>query len=234
MKTESIVKIKHIHQLLPLIPNHEDVLILFDIDKTLVVPEIKEGLEQLLIEQILQSITKELQEFNHPYQLFEKAFLELISTQDIKMKPTEPDTVSIVHDVQHKALCGGITSRFPSLAPFTERTLKSLGIQFNLSTVIEEPINLELNPVCTVSDGILFCGIVHSKGSVLQRFLEKINLQPKSILFIDDQLDDVVEIGKTLEPSNISYLGVHYQTEPTPYDNLISLLKKHVAQNANS
>lgn len=235
MKNESIVTIQHIHQLLPLLPSKEyDSLVLFDIDKTLVIPEIKKNLEDILVEQILQAIAQKPQDLSQPYQLFEKVFLDLVSQYDIKMQPAEEDTVYVVDSVQHSSVCGGITSRFPSLAPFTEKSLKKIGITFNLSNKVKEPLDLAYDPMSILTNGIMFCGLSHSKGSIVKNFLEKTSLKPKSIVLVDDYLDDIIEAQKKLASSQISYIGVHYQTGSTPYDQILSLLKKHMTQNSNS
>ncbi len=63
------------------------------------------------------------------------------------------------------------------------------------------------NPV--FRNGILFCDIF-SKGDCLRSFFEYIGWIPKKIIFIDDVLRNLLDVGEFCDENKIGYLGIEY------------------------
>lgn len=63
------------------------------------------------------------------------------------------------------------------------------------------------NPI--FRDGILFCDIF-SKGDCVRSFFEHIGWFPKKIIFIDDVLKNLSDIGEFCDENKIEYVGIEY------------------------
>ncbi len=63
------------------------------------------------------------------------------------------------------------------------------------------------NPI--FRDGILFCDIF-SKGDCIRSFFEYIGLTPKKVIFIDDVLRNLSDIGEFCDENKIEYIGIEY------------------------
>lgn len=63
------------------------------------------------------------------------------------------------------------------------------------------------NPI--FREGILFCDIF-SKGDCIRSFLEYIDWLPKKIIFVDDVLRNLSDVGEFCEENKIEYVGIEY------------------------
>ncbi|SRR5581483_109313 len=91
--------------------------------------------------------------------------------------------------------------------------LKSHGFDFSCSfadcKVLELPKSTGQSHFPMFKSGVLFSSF-HPKGDVLILFLQKMGLNPKRIIFVDDELRHVQSVVKSLERHGIACLGIHY------------------------
>ena len=73
--------------------------------------------------------------------------------------------------------------------------------------VILNDFGTDHNP--TFRDGILFCDIF-SKGDCVRSFFEYIGWFPKKIIFIDDVLRNLSDVGEFCDENKIEYVGIEY------------------------
>ncbi len=92
-------------------------------------------------------------------------------------------------------------------------TLKELGYHFEKSWP-DLPDNIELddflmdyNPV--FSEGVLCCDFC-PKSECLKHFFNKIQWHPRKIVFIDDDLRKLTDVGTFCEKEGIDYVGIEY------------------------
>ena len=76
----------------------------------------------------------------------------------------------------------------------------------NLATTLRGSENL-VYPM--FKKGIVFCCSV-DKGKVLNEFLRRLNLKFKKIIFVDDQIKNLVAMERIAIENRISYLGIEY------------------------
>lgn len=50
----------------------------------------------------------------------------------------------------------------------------------------------------------------HSKGDILVVFLHKLNLEPKKVIFVDDEFEHVQAVVTSLDKQGIPCIGIHY------------------------
>jgi hypothetical protein len=59
-------------------------------------------------------------------------------------------------------------------------------------------------------EGVLFSNNKQDKGTVLRAFLEKVNYRPNHIIFVDDLVDNLVDVQRTADEMGISCVALHY------------------------
>lgn len=208
MNRSTIIISKTLNDLLKYINQSSDaVLVLFDIDNTLIVPKGFKDLESLIRQKILQKIFHGKNIFRAQEEIV-SSFLE---NEPITMLPVEKNLDSLIQTIQQKVLTLAITARFPSLASYTTQHLKEVNINFVHTQFGDLEIVFQQEFPCLFKDGILFCGTANDKGTMILKLLEKLNYQPLKIIFIDDDMQNILSIKKALADSFIEYIGIHYQ-----------------------
>lgn len=184
-------------------------LILFDVDATLIVPD----------DAILRPKGKAL-------------FKKLISNhsdtdkdlfRDIRMSAphsiVDHKSIKLVRKLQRKkipvlaftAAAANLKNAKPG--EWRVRELKGYGFDFSRSfqnlTTLFFPKNPE-QPYCPMyNSGVLYSSL-HPKGDILVLFLQSIDLKPKKVIFIDDELDQVRCVVDAMDKQGIPCIGIHY------------------------
>ncbi len=117
------------------------------------------------------------------------------------------------------ALTANLTGQFceiENMEKWRAETLRSLGIDFSslspckMAFVCTELPSYRQN-FCTYVDGMMFVnGKDVSKGDALIAFLEKANLRPSKIIFVDDREENVKSVEACAQKLGINFRGVHY------------------------
>ncbi len=120
----------------------------------------------------------------------------------------------------------GLTARYPAEAETTHKQLTSVGIEF---TQFYLPENF-----CNYALGAIFCGMSQKKADVLLDFLNKTNLQPGLVIFIDDKDSHVYEVDAALQARGIPSIGIRFSgadSAVAAYDpQLAEIQWKHLPQ----
>jgi len=118
------------------------------------------------------------------------------------------------------ALTSGNTSNYgtiPNRAALRIRTLKDIGIDFSKSTELDY-IDLSKEMVLSkekdrskpiFQDGVIFAA-KRPKGEILGKFLRLSKLKPGKIIFVDNQLENVLSVEATCKELGIDYTGIHF------------------------
>ncbi|MCH9634716.1 MAG: hypothetical protein S4CHLAM7_14730 [Chlamydiae bacterium] len=102
----------------------------------------------------------------------------------------------------------GLTSRDCDLIDLTFEQLKKVDLH-DAFTLKHAPQTLEATYLCHFARGALFCGN-NAKDKALKVFFEQNNLNPKKIIFIDDQKDHLYELEEMAFHAGIDYVGMQY------------------------
>jgi len=149
-----------------------------------------------------------------------EAYPEWIKTQKVwPVKPLESHFIDLIQNLQQQgAVVMGLTHRQPSVAQATLKQAESLGVQFSKSAVWKEDFSPNAAFPALFSNGILFVNDNNCKGEVFSSFLAHIQKNPKKVLFVDDKMKNVSDLGEALEAMDIEYTGIHYTaiTESDP------------------
>lgn len=134
------------------------------------------------------------------------------------------------------ALTSGNTSSYgiiPNRADLRIKTIKNIGIDFSKSTELdyidlseeEELIGKKDRNKPIFQDGVIFAA-KKPKGKVLSKFLKLSKLKPRKIIFVDNQLKNVLSVEAHCKELGIDYTGIHftktYNKPANPLDKKIA------------
>lgn len=196
----------------------QDTWVLFDVDRTLLVMP-----DQLFITGktgFLKGL-KQFLEKNPSYQLSDEKRDYLVSLALLKTSTcvVEDDVLDLISDLQSRqiktmvltSLVTGPLGIIPSMEEYRMETLKSAGFSFDKAFPEIKEISFDDNKLGkpVFKEGVLCTG-KQGKGKVFKQFLDKINLHPKRVIMVDDQLDALQSVENELLAMGIDFKGFHY------------------------
>ncbi len=134
------------------------------------------------------------------------------------------------------ALTSGNTSSYgiiPNRADLRVKTIKNIGIDFSKSTELDyidlseerELMGKKDKNKPIFQDGVIFTA-KKPKGKVLSKFLKLSKLKPRKIIFVDNQLKNVLSVEAYCKELGIDYTGIYftkiYNKPPHPLDKKIA------------
>ena len=134
------------------------------------------------------------------------------------------------------ALTSGNTSSYgiiPNRADLRIKTIKNIGIDFSKSTELDyidlseerELMGKKDRNKPIFQDGVIFAA-KKPKGKVLSKFLKLSKLKPRKIIFVDNQLKNVLSVEAHCKELGIGYTGIHftktYNKPANPLDKKIA------------
>ena len=132
----------------------------------------------------------------------------LVSQQNMQVKPVEEITPHLIKKLQHKGLMViGVTARQVPLVDLTLNHLKEINIDFS-SKKLPDVIIYGFQAPTEMKSGIIFCSEYNSKGKILKAYLDKQNIFPKKIVFVDDSIRHLHAVTKVY--SEVEVIGLHY------------------------
>jgi hypothetical protein len=191
----------------------ESSLVVFDLDDTLIRTK-NPAFQRPLLDRYKKDLQKCFQNLkeNERYELMMSIVLgsemELIEESTPKflqeLHSNRIDTIGLT------ASFSGNLGKFSLIEELRHETLISLGIEFSKKNLSQEKVPLELNQtrVPIFHQGTLYANFI-DKGKVLLACLDKFNLQPSHILFIDDRIEHLYEMGESLTARGISHNLFH-------------------------
>lgn len=132
----------------------------------------------------------------------------------IKIRCVDPQTEKVFQQLQKQNTSFIVlTARRPCEINYTYTQLLSVGIKAT-SHIIEDGFldnasDISKRIICY--QGIIFCTPINKKSKSLKLFLEKSGHHPKRIIFIDDKLSHVKDVGQLVESLGIDYIGIHFR-----------------------
>lgn len=202
-------------------PLDKNSLVLFDIDYTLIVPkDVVLGprgkkFSHKLIAEILEN-----PDFVPPGK-YPDGFLFGKVLTTAQFVPVDSRSTTIIRELQNEniptlALTAAEARKLgemESFANFRINQLMEMGFDFsNTFPRIEflkftKSDDKEFHPI--FKSGILFAS-KHPKGEVLKQFLEALHLSPKKVVFVDDRMEYLQSVEKTMSEKGIEFIGLYY------------------------
>jgi hypothetical protein len=181
------VPLQHMKDILPHV--EPGVLVVFDIDNTVVEPVQTLGSDQWFYH--LMQRVKEEEKLDDEHAIDRAMEIWNAVQKDTEVRAVESDTPALIRDLQK----GGIdvialTARTLDSAEITKAQLRSIGVDFG--------------------GAIVFAGEKQGKGDVLVTFMKKTGRKPKRVLFIDDKEKNVESVDRSLTAASIPHLVFRY------------------------
>jgi len=186
----------------------ENVLIVLDIDNTLV-----ESVEELGSDQWTWERIKQLKSLgasgDEALEQTMREWREIHLT--IPVKTPEDNAAALIRELQEKGYpIIALTTRGPEDATVTLRELRIVGIDLNHTSIAKHDLEIELKKPALYKNGILFISLFNKKGVALKTFLQKLNYQPQKIIFVDDKLSHIQDVAEACTVLDINYIGIRY------------------------
>lgn len=130
----------------------------------------------------------------------------------VKVQTVDPSTPEIVQEIQNRGIyIVGLTSRSPRDFESTRVQLQSLGIDLmSKDPNISSRQEFLLEALALYDRGILFSSPFNKKSIVLKAFLEKNNIKPKLVIFIDDKPNVVADVEQAFTSQGLKCIGIRF------------------------
>lgn len=187
---------------------YQDSLVVFDVDKTLAYTDQEFGSEPWafwLVKQKLSQGRMLSEAFSCMFDLYKLAH------DHIELKPVEPETVAVVHQLGERSIPTIVlTGRPCSMADRTYEQLRNLGIVVMCPQEFNQILNLGISETASLHKGVVCVGMA-DKGSAFLQVMQKINYnKPSSLIFVDDKKDCVDSLSLICKRKNIPFTGLRY------------------------
>lgn len=200
-----ITEISSLKDLLPIVDAHKDqkILVLFDIDDTLARGKEPIGTDAFFSARVTQFMHQGMDvnsAISHslPDYFYVQFYMPLVLI--------EPDTLAVLNFLKNNSISYmGLTARSLYIAERTLDQLRAIDISFNFFA--HEKISLNLAHPSLFKQGILFCGL-NDKGDALLSFLDRVDVKPDLIVFIDDKHKNLVSVEMALLNRQICFEGL--------------------------
>lgn len=184
-----------------------EMLVIFDIDNTLIEP-----VQELGTNQWFENRIKEYISFGCSKQdALEKALREWTAIQSVTLvKLVEPNIASIVKDLQNQGYTVmGLTTRGLGISTCTIHQLQTVNIDLKMTAPTDQEIFFMNKQGVLFRGGTLFTAGTH-KGDALEKFLKAIDYQPSSIIFINDKYSHLLPVEEYCSKFEIPFTGIRY------------------------
>lgn len=134
----------------------------------------------------------------------------LLSQRRTAVKPVEPTVLPFIKSLQEKKIpVIGLTSRQTKIAHITLAQLKSLNVNFG--TVLKDDARDKgFLDATLVKESVIFCSDYNDKGRVLLKYLTEQGIHSKRIVFIDDEVGNLLSVKKAYAHSSTEVIALHY------------------------
>lgn len=186
----------------------ENALIILDIDDTLLIPVQMLGCDEWFLSRL-----RHYQDGGMAfYEALEKSLAEWEAIRHLtQMEIVEPGTDEIIYSLQNQGkYIIGLTTQGLALATRTFQQLRQNGIDLSISSPCREDHFLTQNGHGILfRHGILFSSGTH-KGEALFQFFEKIQYEPKKIIFLNDKETHLREVERSADQRGVEFIGLRY------------------------
>lgn len=101
-----------------------------------------------------------------------------------------------------------LTGRSPQIAKITLQQLERFQVEFSVWDPLK--FSFELPYEYLFKNGVFFAGTKNEKGAILYQLLNQMPSKFKRVVFVDDQMYLVQQVGEALKELPIEYHGIRY------------------------
>ena len=128
-----------------------------------------------------------------------------------RVEAVEAVTPDLIANAQENGLkVMALTARPSTLADTTISQLASVGVDFLMSPVYDQDVNLGDDTAPKYISGIEFVSPKFTKGDALVAFLNRIGYKPRRVVFVDDTPKHTVTVNQALDAAGIENFEFRY------------------------
>jgi len=200
---------------------NKDTLIIFDVDDVLIIPNSDNDFKHPCRAQLWQDLKNRLS--TEKIEILQSSVMSTIKRNLVEPRIVQAFAYLQSQHIPTIALTAMGTGRFGIIKKMEDIRIKELndvGISFLPSTPLKgEKLAAELentNMICSDCKGVpmLKSGIIFTagvdKGVVLDYMFSKYNYYPKTIVFVDDSINNLESLRKLCIKLKIDFHGFHY------------------------
>lgn len=205
---------------------NEDSLVIFDVDKVLLIksdPSEREYRKERRAAKTITSLYDPNSELGQKLDRHTKDKLWSIYIQSATQNLIDTNVPAVIQKLQKRGVKVMALTRFPvgkigllpSMEQFRIQELASNNIDFSLAFSEHSPLVFkqfayeDKHP--TFFNGILFTHMTAcTKGQLLKAFFERINWKPKWVITFDDQMDNLQSLQEELNGLGIAFEGFEF------------------------
>jgi hypothetical protein len=123
----------------------------------------------------------------------------------------EPCGATVIKNLCKKSLAViALSSRSLPMIPYTKRQFGQLGINLTASGIGRVCTEFSLSyGLVKFLEGVTYCGN-NDKGQALLALIDRLNLAPKKIVFVDDKEKNLVTVKQAVERRKINFMGMRF------------------------
>lgn len=155
--------------------------------------------------------------------------LSLFVFENIPPKSPESSIPELISELQSQGLITfaftsrgrneWYTSQIPNVDLITEKLLLQIGIDFSKTQLNKELLLLPSLFAEFYHEGVIYATNNKDKDELLLEILERTGYRPSKIVFVDDKVDSLISIEKTLNSLNIPFVGYAYSRTSKDHAN---------------
>ncbi len=226
-KIKSIIK--ETYNLFPVLDllnltNHQDSLVIFDVDEVLITPSSQDDLRHPYRDRLLQSISNKI----NPLEIELLKSIILLESKQVLVESRITEMFEKLKSYKIPAIAltamgTGKLGMIKKMHDFRFKQLDSVNLSFkHLSPLDGEYIMLELATINKKFSGLdckgdpfLKSGVIFTsgldKGIVLEYVFETYNYYPKTVILVDDLIENIESLKQICLKLNIDFYGFHYK-----------------------
>jgi len=208
------------------VKNHidkEHMLVVFDMDNTLVTPNVMVGSDPWFNYMVEQQRKEAGCSVAEAADIVLPLFREIHKRISYKLvEETAPDLIEHLRSVHIPVII--LTNRGDEQKENVLDKISEAGVPVPLTQLGEKELHAIFDVPMLYSHGIIFCGR-NDKGSMLFHVLETVNYKPTKIIFVDDKYHYLASVERACMERKIPFVGLRYGR----CDELVSQFDPNVA-----
>lgn len=129
--------------------------------------------------------------------------------QFVSVRLVDPHSVSVIEQLKESnTRVFSLTARDAIESVHTQKQLSSVGISLS-SNPLPQSVTLPADRLALLEQGVIYCG-ENTKSEALVAFFKEMGRTPKKVILVDDKLDQIEELEKTVEAMGIEFVGIRF------------------------
>lgn len=205
----ALAKIREVNSMMEIMPSiDQNSVLVFDLDNTIMEPVQTLGSDQFFGLLLQKALNQGLDKKNAVGCALKYAtFVQPVT----KVRTVEPVTLPLIFNLQNHGIhMMGLTARPIEWRQNTIEQLGSVHVDFTKTPLAAGNIPAGPKFAGIYYNGVLFMDKEGDKGQYLIEFLKQVGSDAKTVIFVDDKLNNVQSVEKALNTTDLQHISFRY------------------------